>query len=247
LGKAKKDAAAAQQAAFYEKTATSYEAWHVCANDEHFVAARYASYLMTGLGINSLLDVGAGTGRAVKFFLERHPDLKVVGIEPIQALIDEAIKGGVPAGLIARGRGEALPFNDGAFDAVCEFGVLHHASSPDEVLSEMMRVARKAVFISDTNRFGQGSRPSRWAKLALQSLGLWGPANWLNTRGKNYFVSEDDGLAYAYSVYDSLPALTRWADRVMLVPTAVRDRGVGLSHPLLSSSHLLLAAIKEDP
>jgi SAM-dependent methyltransferase len=246
LARGKKEAAAAAQAAFYQRTAASYDAWHVRANDEHYVAARYASYLINGLGIDSLLDVGAGTGRAIKFFLERHPDLKVVGIEPVQALIDEAIRGGVPMGIIAQGRGEALPFNDGAFDAVCEFGVLHHASSPDEVLAEMMRVARKAVFISDSNRFGQGSRPSRWAKLALQSLGLWGPANWLNTRGKNYFVSEDDGLAYAYSTYDSLPALTRWADRVLLVPTSVRDKGVGLLHPLLSSSHLLLAAIKED-
>src|SRR5207253_1727294 len=106
----------------------------------------------------SLLDVGAGTGRGIKFFMERNPDLKIVSIEPVQALIDEAIKGGVPEGIVAQGRGEALPFNDRAFDAVCEFGVLHHASNPDEVLAEMMRVARKAVFISDTNRFGQGSR-----------------------------------------------------------------------------------------
>jgi SAM-dependent methyltransferase len=246
LGRAKKDAAASKQAAFYERTATSYDAWHVRANDEHFVAAQYASYLITGLGVRSLLDVGAGTGRGIKFFMERHPDLKIVGIEPVQALIDEATRGGVPTGIIAQGRGEALPFDDGAFDAVCEFGVLHHASNPDEVLAEMMRVARKAVFISDTNRFGQGSRPSRWAKVALQSLGLWRPANWLKNGGKNYFLSEGDGLAYPYSTYDSLPALTRWADRVVLVPTAVRDKGVGLSHPLLSSSHLLLAAIKED-
>jgi ubiquinone/menaquinone biosynthesis C-methylase UbiE len=184
------DRAVATQEAYYQRTAASYDAMHVSAGDEHFVAAKYMSYLLDDLGITSLLDVGTGTGRAIKFLLLRHPNLLLAGIEPVQALIDEAVKGGVPAGVITSGRGEALPFDDGAFDAVCEFGALHHVSKPNEVIGEMLGVARNSVF-------------------------------------------------------DSMSLLTAWADRVILLPTLGEQNG-GLFHPLLTSSHLLCCAIRED-
>jgi SAM-dependent methyltransferase len=218
---------------------------HVSAGDEHLVAAKYMSYLLDDLGVTSLLDVGTGTGRAIKFLLPRHPNVRLAGIEPVQALIDEAVKGGVPPGVITPGRGEALPYEDEAFDAVCEFGALHHVSKPNEVIGEMLRVARKAVFISDTNRFGRGSHHSRLAKVGLASVGLWRLADWVKTRGKGFAISEGDGVAYSYSVFDSMSLLTAWADRVILFPT-LGDKSGGLFHPLLTSSHLLCCAIKED-
>src|ERR1700730_4892970 len=240
----REESAAAIQAAYYERTAASYDATHVRVGDEHFVAAQYLSYLVDGLNIRSLLDVGAGTGRAIKFLRERHPGLRVAGIEPVQALIDQAVDGGLDSGIIALGRGEALPFQDGAFDAVCEFGALHHVSNPKAVVGEMIRVAKRAVFLSDSNRFGQGGRPHRFVKLALASAHLWGFANWVKTRGKRYSMSEGDGLGYSYSVFDSLPTLMTWADRIILVPTLTDKAVTGLYHPLLTSRHLLIGAIK---
>ncbi len=51
--------------------------------------------------------------------------------------------------------GLALPFKDDGFDAVVESSVLRHVSDPKAVVSEMIRVARKAVFLVDSNIFGR--------------------------------------------------------------------------------------------
>lgn len=42
-------------------------------------------------------------------------------------------------------------------------------------------MAKKAVFISDSNHFGQGSRAARLIKLVLYKTRLWGIYNYLNT------------------------------------------------------------------
>ncbi len=73
------------------------------------------------------------------------------------------------------------------------------------MVSEMLRVARKAVFISDMNNFGGGAPLVRYAKRALRRLHLWGIANYIKTAGKGYSITEGDGLFYPYSVFDSLP------------------------------------------
>jgi len=73
------------------------------------------------------------------------------GFEPVSELIEQAHRKGLPRGLIARGDGYRLPFADNSFDAVCECGMLHHVEQPGPVVREMMRVARRAVFLSDEN------------------------------------------------------------------------------------------------
>jgi SAM-dependent methyltransferase len=141
--------------------------------------------------------------------------------------------------------GEALPFPDNSFDAVCESATLHHVPHPSAVVGEMLRVARKVVVIADSNRFGQGSWPARLLKLFLYKLGLWRVFDFLRTRGKHYQISEGDGLFYSYSVYDSYHLAARWADRVMLVSG---DSGHSISwlHPLLTAKGVILVAIRES-
>jgi hypothetical protein len=65
----------------------------------------------------------------------------------------------------------------------------------------MLRVARKAIFISDANNFGQGGKLARRLKQAINALGLWRAFDWLRTGGKGYHVSAGDGLFYSYSVF----------------------------------------------
>ena len=99
------------------------------------------------LGISSVLDVGCGTGRGLQYFLERNARVRVHGIEPVPALIEQAVKVNlIPSHLITKGCGEALPFADQSFDAVFACGVLHHVQEPNRIVREMMRVSRKAVF-----------------------------------------------------------------------------------------------------
>ena len=99
---------------------------------------------------------------AIRDLKEAFPDLLVCGVEPVAALVNQAVqKGNAACPAILQASGETLPFPDASFDVVCEFAILHHAAKPNAIVREMLRVARKAVFISDSNRFGQGSRAVR--------------------------------------------------------------------------------------
>ena len=53
-----------RQRAYYERTAEHYESMHVSGNDEHGVALAFFAGLARKLDAQSVLDIGAGTGRA---------------------------------------------------------------------------------------------------------------------------------------------------------------------------------------
>lgn len=232
------------QRAYYAATAAAYERTHVGEFDEHMRALLYAVAILRAHQVRTVLDVGTGTGRAAKALREAGFD--AVGIEPVRELLVAGRRSGLEGIPMFRGEGSALPFRDDSFDAVCEFGVLHHVKNPRPVVDEMLRVARKAVLLSDTNRFGRASMTSRLAKLALWKLGAWPLAYRVWTRGRGCDLSECDGVAYSYSVYDSLNQVARWADRVMLIPTKVEGSPRrGWMHPLLTSSHILLCGARE--
>jgi len=173
------------------------------------------------------------------------PDAFVCGIEPVDALLDIALRNDVHAsGRLIRGTGLALPFADASFDVVCEFSVLHHVQRPEMIVREMLRVAKKAVVISDCNRFGQGNLLARLAKLAMYKTRTWALYDWLRTKGKGYRITDGDGISYSYSVYDSFELLSDWADRLILVPSE-NGKSRNWLHPLLSSPGVVACALKE--
>jgi SAM-dependent methyltransferase len=233
------------QRRYYTATAARYDEMHVREQDEHFRALRYISAFVPLAGITSILDVGSGTGRALKPLQDS--GVRAWGIEPVWALVVEgAERKSLPRQAFVCGSGERLPFQDGAFDATVAFAVFHHVRSPEPIVQEMMRVSRKAIFISDTNRFGRSGFASRLTKLLLYRLGLWKPAYLLRTLGKGYQWSEGDGVAYSYSVFDSYDLLARWAKTMVLIPTKGGPASSSWSHPLLTSSHVLLGAFREE-
>jgi ubiquinone/menaquinone biosynthesis C-methylase UbiE len=231
------------QATYYARTAGSYDEAHASDPwDEHYAALQIIHSVSDVLGLETFLDVGAGTGRAVSFFRNKGKEIR--GVEPVQALIEQATAKGVPENVILCGDGRSLPFDDQSFDAVLECAVLHHVAEPSVVVKEMMRVARKAVFLSDSNRFGQGGMAARALKLALYKMGLWRAARYVQTRGKYYTISDGDGLAYSYSIYDSYDQLADWADAIWCLPTASERSSKSWLHPLLTSPTGLLCAIR---
>ncbi len=231
------------QAAYYAQTASHYDEMHTSEPwDEHYKALQIIHSLSDMLGLETFLDVGAGTGRAVLFLRDQGKEVR--GLEPVQALIDQAASKGLPENTILRGDGRSLPFEDGSFDAVLECGVLHHVAEPRLVVKEMTRVARKAVFLSDSNRFGQGAMRARVLKLALYKMGLWRAARYVQTRGKYYTITDGDGLAYSYSIYDSYNQLAKWADAIWCLSTVADAPPGSWLNPLLTSPHGLLCAIR---
>jgi ubiquinone/menaquinone biosynthesis C-methylase UbiE len=245
-GKVQEQAVAIQRK-YYTDTATRYDSMHAHEGGTDASIAKFIYALAAMLEVRTILDVGTATGATVRDLKSAMPGVFVCGVEPVGALVQQAVKNGITAsGPIVQATGEALPFASTSFDAVCEFATLHHAANPSAVVNEMLRVARKAVFICDSNRFGQGSWAARLLKLALYKTKLWRALNYLRTGGKGYVITEGDGLAYSYSVYDSLGPVHRWADRVILIPTTGDAKSRSWFHPLLTSSGILVCALREN-
>jgi ubiquinone/menaquinone biosynthesis C-methylase UbiE len=234
------------QRKYYTETASRYDAMHAheAVDDDDACMEMLFSFLRT-LEVRSLLDVGSATGRGLPRLAEGVPNALICGVEPVKALIHQGISSGVNRGLpLLQASGDALPFANKSFDAVCEFGILHHVPEPARVIEEMLRVARKVVVISDSNRFGQGPLPIRLIKLLLYKLKLWNAFDLLRTGGKRYQVSEGDGVFYSYSVYDNFKQIQQWAESVELFPVG-ESRFSGWLRPWLNSGIVLLIAVRK--
>jgi ubiquinone/menaquinone biosynthesis C-methylase UbiE len=228
------------QRAYYADTAHRYDDMHVREDDEHGFALRFMISIIEYLGIQSILDVGCGTGRGLLRIKREMPDITAVGIEPSPELRKVGYSKGLLETQLIDGDAMNLAFSDGSFDLVCEFGALHHIPAPSKAVSEMLRVSRKAIFISDSNNFGQGSKFSRLLKQLINAAGLWPLASLIKTKGKGYMISEGDGLAYSYSVFNDYRQITESCVSVHLLNTL--DAGPNLYR---TATHVALLGIKK--
>jgi ubiquinone/menaquinone biosynthesis C-methylase UbiE len=228
------------QRQYYSDTAVKYESMHVHQDDEHFFALGLMIGLLDYLKVESILDIGSGTGRAISHIKKHRPDIKIVGIEPVQALRDVANQNGISQSEIIDGDATNLNFFDGEFDLVCEFGVLHHIKNPEAAVSEMLRVSKKAIFISDVNNFGTGNFLGRLLKQLINFTGLWKALDFVKTRGKGYIITEGDGLSYSYSVFNNYSQISKKCTQIHLMNT--KD---GQVNPYTTASHIALLGIKK--
>jgi SAM-dependent methyltransferase len=230
---------------YYAATAEHYDEAHRGSHDRaHEEALGWISRLLPGLGIQSILDTGCGTGRGIEYFLSHHPDVQVRGNDPSLDMLRVAVeRRGVPADLVDCAGSTPLPYPDNAFDATMALGVLHHVPNPDLVVREMLRVSRRAVFLSDRNRFGSGPPAWRLMKRILWKAGAWQPLFRLKHGGHDWFFSEGDGVAFSYSVFDSTETLSRAGCRLLVLPTD--GPASAFSSPLFLARHALVCAIKE--
>jgi ubiquinone/menaquinone biosynthesis C-methylase UbiE len=83
-----------------------------------------------------VLDLGCGTGRNLALL---DGDSRAVGLDPCPQTLRKARRR-APQALLVRGRAEALPFRDGAFDTVLSGLVFCSVSDPPAGLREVRRV-----------------------------------------------------------------------------------------------------------
>jgi ubiquinone/menaquinone biosynthesis C-methylase UbiE len=233
------------QRVYYEKSADSYDSAHVVEGSLHDVSLHYISLMLADLSACSVLDVGCGTGRGLHYLSNCHSKIRLIGVDPAGALLRVGASKGIPRSDLVVGDGLSLPFAAGSFDAVIELGMLHHVPRPDLVVREMLRVAKKAVFLSDSNLFGQGRKQVRQLKYVLHRLGLWRAVKNLQTRGRGYLISEGDGISYSYSVYFQYRLLAEWAQHILIMPLDIDTAATRLDLPVFTGATVLLCAIRD--
>ena len=207
-----------RQRDYYKRSAAQYDSEQVHAGDEHAIALSWMAAMIEQQGLKTVLDIGSGTGRALLYLKDRG-DLELLGIEPSADLREIGYQKGLTESQLVDGDALSLDFADNSFDLVCSFGVLHHIKDHRQAVAEMTRVARKAVFISDANNFGQGSALSRLAKQGIKAIGLWKLFDLVRTKGKGYHYSEGDGVFYSYSIFDDVPIVKSKFPDIMYMST----------------------------
>jgi len=163
-------------------------------------------------GGERILEVATGTGIVLGMLLEAGKD--GYGLDLSGGLLKVAEeKRRISRDRLIRGDAEALSFPDGSFDSTCVFRSLHHMENIQNVLGEMIRCARKNVFVYD----GAGDW-RRSVKRSLDKIGLYQPLYSLlrGQRDTGYRpANETEGPVKVFYAEDAAPILRRGGLRVV--------------------------------
>ena len=130
-------------------------AWHNRPDNEWTVD------LLSVSGVQSVLEVGFGPGRAIKLLAEACPQCRVSGIDHSRDMLaaarrlnEQAIVQGRVS--LATGKVEKLDFPDGAFDRAFSINCIYFWREPPDGLRELYRVlkagGRLAITVRDNKR-----------------------------------------------------------------------------------------------
>ncbi len=115
--------------------------------------------------VGRVLDAGCGEGIDLAN-QARRPGLEVVGVELSAegCRASRARVRGLPSATVIQADLRVLPLANDLFDFIYSYGVLHHVTSPDEALRELVRVlkpgAKIAVYLYED--FSERAVPWRW-------------------------------------------------------------------------------------
>lgn len=139
---------------------------HLDAIDDTFM--EHALHLVAARERGRALDIGTGPGQIVIKLARRLTLWKFVGVDRSRGMIAQANANLAAAGGALAGRvefrvadGNDLPFAEKTFDFVMCNSVLHHLARPEQLLSEMARLAKPsgAILLRDLRRPGRLAYP----------------------------------------------------------------------------------------
>jgi len=203
-----KISAVEKQKSYYTKNAVNYDEMHLCESEHEYALAQLTG-IMRYHGFQSLLDVGAGTGRVLRHAKRHLVGVKVMGVEPVARLREIGYTNGLSCAELCEGNAVDLKYEDNSWDVVCAFGILHHIDNPNAAILEMCRVARYGIFFSDLNNYGCGSLAQRVLAQVFRMLHVWKLFQFIKNGGKYEKYSEGDGVFYSYSLFDSLNVIRK--------------------------------------
>jgi len=135
---------------------------------------RVVALCVESLTINSMLDVGSGTGLFAESFLAA--GVAATGIDTNTDMLATA-RSEVPGARFMEAPAEEIPFKDGSFDLVFLGHLLHESDNPLAALKEARRVAKSRVVVLEWPYrkeeqgppLGHRLKPERIEELARQA------------------------------------------------------------------------------
>jgi SAM-dependent methyltransferase len=222
---------------YYDSTASAYDALHGDNEPDH-IRALEIGWPLVGNGLESVLDVGCGTGRGLAWVAQNNPTLRLYGIEPSDGMLSIAAQK-IPSAVLRQASGQSIPFDDKSIDLVTATGIMHHVENPAQVITEMLRVARKGILISDHNNYAFGSELMRRLRMGLKLFGLLDAATYVRQGFDRRGYSEEDGWWYPYSLFDNYSEIANRAEQVFIYPTRPPSSAGNI---LFSQSHFAIVA-----
>jgi len=110
--------------------------------------------------INSILDIGTGSGDFIEVLLDVFPQAQITGVDPDTESLQEAIKK-YPGVSFGEMRAEILEFADNSFDLASISMALHHLPDIQTSLKEMLRVVKPGGWIIVNELFSDNLNPSQ--------------------------------------------------------------------------------------
>ncbi len=151
----------------------------------NWYANNYGEYPTNRLGVDAIdftnvstvVDVGCGTGAALRHLSSTHPDIELIGIDPVQRMVDIArqrLREHTPPARIEFrvGSAENIPVEDHVADVVLAFDSFDHWQEPDLALAEIRRILRpdgRLVVLEDAGATGGAPSRSRLQKTTAQA------------------------------------------------------------------------------
>lgn len=224
---------------YYDETCSSYDSLH--ANEPEHTRALELGWPLLG-DVKSVLDVGCGTGRSLRWIGHHSPDTQLLGLEPSAGMISQALLH-LPHATIKQGQGEAIPYADGSLDVAIATGIMHHVDNPSRVISEMFRVSRKGILISDHNNYAFGGPITKRVRMGFKMCGLLGVFTYVKQGFNRKGYTEEDGWWYPYSLFDNYAEIARMAAQIYIIPTGPATGK--LNNLIFSQSHFCIIATKD--
>jgi ubiquinone/menaquinone biosynthesis C-methylase UbiE len=146
-------------------------------NDYRQLAAKAASAIPGG----KVLEVGSGPGYVSLEIARLLPEVKIVGLDLSETMIEIATRNADEYGVSDRvkfrqGDASAMPFEESLFDFVVSCGSLHHWQNPPEVFDEIHRVLKPgcSALIDDLRRDASPESMREWTSGHESRFMRWG-------------------------------------------------------------------------